>query len=185
MNAWEAEKHQSNAKLLAHHAEWALLSDKTANTTLNQADGGVFTWGGFWPTLASLYQIEAGRPQEDPAAYATLTLPHDPPPRGFGGPGVIKASFSLLEWSKRPEVLRAWAELSKKYDLKGSPFGDKALDPFGLLDGEISAPWARSLSMNLNRRLGWHGFVDTAEAIKVVLKEMADKHMVPPLPIGK
>ena len=182
VNAWETEKHQSDAKLLAHHAEWALLSGEAENKALNQSDGGVFTWGAFWPTLASWYKLRAIRPQENPAAYATLSLPHSPPPRGFGGPGVIRSSFSFLDWSKTPEVLQAWEDLSKKHDLKGSPFGDKALDTFGLLDGEISAPWPRSISMNLNRKLGWHGFVDTSEAIKAVFEEMARKHMVPPMP---
>ena len=184
ISAWETEKHQSNAKLLAYHAEWALLSEKTGNKFLNEADGGVFTWGGFWPTLASWYHLQPGHPQEDATAYATLTLPHNTPPRRFGGPGVLKASFSFLEWSKQPEVLQAWEELSKKHSLRGSPFGDKAPDTFGLLDVEISPPWPRSLSMNLNRKLGWHGFVDTAEAVKAVFEEMADKHMVPPLPAG-
>ena len=34
-------------------------------------------------------------------------------------------------------------------------------------------------SVSKNRKLGWHGFVDSAEAILDCIKEMADMKMVP------
>ena len=180
--AWEAEKHQSAATLMAYHAEWALLTPEAGNQALNQCDSSAFSWGKFWPTLAEWYHTSAGRPKDNPEAYATMTMPYPVPPRGFGGPGVVKASFSFVEWSKKPEVQRAWDELKEKYGLKDSPFGDKAMDTFGLIDGEILGGWGRVMSMDRNRKLGWHGYVDTKEAIKQVLGELADLKMVPPLP---
>lgn len=106
--AWLAEKHQSTASLMCYHAEWALLSPNTANTALNHADGGSFSWGKFWPVLASWYGIPAGLPQSDASAYATITMPYPVPPLGFGGPGIIHANFSFLDWSKKAEVNQAW-----------------------------------------------------------------------------
>ena len=180
--AWLAEKHLSTATHLAHHAEWALLSPSTANEMLNHADGGSFSWGKFWPVLASWYGVPDGKPLSDATAYQKITMPDAVPPLGFGGPGIIHASFSFLEWSKKPEVVRAWEELVKQHGLKGSPFGDKAQDTFGLIDGEILGGWGRVINMNKSRKLGWNGFVDTGESIKEVMEEMGRLALVPPFP---
>ncbi|KAK4942605.1 hypothetical protein LTR10_017734 [Elasticomyces elasticus] len=179
--AWDAEKAQSMSTLLGYHAEWALLTPEAGNQALNQSDSSAFAWGKFWPTLAEWYHIPSGQPANDPDAYVTITMPYPVPPRGFGGPGIIRASFSFLEWSKRAEVLNAWDEVRNKHGLKYSPFGDKAVDTFGLLDAEVLGGWGRVMSMDKNRKLGWHGYVDTKDAIKQVIQEMADLHMVPPL----
>ncbi|KAI1620680.1 hypothetical protein EDD37DRAFT_569297 [Exophiala viscosa] len=179
--AWAAEKAQSMSTLLGYHAEWALLTPEAGNQALNQSDSSAFAWGKFWPTLASWYNIPVGQPANDSDAYVTITMLYPVPPRGFGGPGVIKASFSFLEWSKKGEVLNAWDKVRNKYGLKYSPFGDKSMDTFGLLDAEVLGGWGRVMSMNKNRQLGWHGFVDTKDAIKQVIIEMAELHMVPPL----
>ncbi|EXJ68547.1 uncharacterized protein A1O5_08340 [Cladophialophora psammophila CBS 110553] len=179
--AWDVVKQQSMSTLIAYHAEWAVLTPEAGNQALNQCDDSAFAWGKFWPTLANWYQTSAGRPAPNADAYATITMPHPVPPRGFGGPGLVKASFSFLEWSKKPEVLKAWEELKVKHGLKYSPFGDKAMDTFGLIDGELLGGWGRVLSMDRNRKLGWHGFVSTKEAIKQVITEMADLKMVPPM----
>lgn len=179
--AWDVEKAKSMSTLIGYHAEWALLTPEAGNEALNQSDSSAFAWGKFWPTLASWYNISAGQPASAPDAYATITMPYPAAPRGFGGPGVIKASFSFLEWSKKPEVIAAWEELRNKHGLKYSPFGKRAMDTFGLLDAEILGSWGTVMSMDKNRKLGWHGFVDTKEAIKQVIHEMSKHHMVPPL----
>jgi hypothetical protein len=181
--AWDAVKQQSSSTLIAYHAEWALLTPEAGNQALNQCDDSIFSWGKFWPTLANWYGTTADRPKDDANAYSTITMPFHIPPRGFGGPGVIKASFSFLEWSKKPEVLAAWEELNTKHGLKYSPFGDKAVDTFGLIDGEILGGWQRVLSMDKNHKLGWHGSVDTKDAIRQVLGEMAGLKMIPPLQV--
>jgi nucleoside-diphosphate-sugar epimerase len=179
--AWDAVKQQSMSTLIAYHAEWALLTPEAGNQALNQCDDSMFAFGKFWPTLARWYQLPAGQPAKDSSAYSTITMPYPVPPRGFGGPGIVRASFSFLEWSKKPEVERAWEELKAKHSLKFSPFGDKAMDTFGLIDGEILGSWGRVISMDKNHQLGWHGTVRTEEAIKQVISEMAELKMVPPL----
>ncbi len=179
VSAWDVVKQQSTSTLIAYHAEWALLTPGAGNQALNQCDDSAFAWGKFWPTLAKLYGTSAGQPATDAGAYGTITMPYPVPPRGFGGPGIIKASFSFLEWSKKPEVLKAWEDLKATYDLKYSPF-EKAVDTFGLIDGEILGGWGRVISMDKNRALGWHGTVRTEEAIKQVMSEMAELKMVPP-----
>lgn len=179
--AWDAIKQQSSSTLIAYHAEWALLTPGAGNQALNQSDDSAFGWGKFWPALARWYATTASTPKSDQDAYATITMPYPFPPRGFGGPGTIRASFSFLEWSKKPEVLKAWEELRAKHGLKHSPFGDKAVDTFGLIDGEILGGWGRVLSMDRNHELGWYGSVRTEEAIRVVIQDMVELGMVPPI----
>ena len=94
---------------------------------------------------------------------------------------MVKASFGFLEWSKDPEVLKAWEELRAKHGLRDSPFGGKAKETFGLIDGEILGGWGRVVAMDRSRKLGWHGYADTKEAIKGVIDDMAKLKMVPPL----
>lgn len=181
--AYVAEKHQSSATLLSHHAEWALLTPATGNQLLNSCDSSAFSWGKLWPTLASHYDLRAGTPAPASSrAYRPVTLAHDPPPLSFGGAGTIHSTFTFLEWSQRRQVRAAWAELAAHHQLQGSAF-EHAEDTFGLLDAEILGPWGRVLSMNKNRRLGWHGFVDTRESIEEVIREMARLRLVPPMPV--
>jgi hypothetical protein len=42
----------------------------------------------------------------------------------FGPPGVVHYAFSLVEWARRPEVVKAWRELAEKHDLVEKEFRD-------------------------------------------------------------
>ena len=83
LRAWEATLVLSSARLNAYLEEWAALSDAAAGEKLNAADGGPFTWGGFWPRFAAWYGVEGGRPSFEARDYRSLTTRHDPPPRGY------------------------------------------------------------------------------------------------------
>ncbi|MCJ1382511.1 hypothetical protein MMC17_005624 [Xylographa soralifera] len=180
ISAWETESHQSTATLIAYHAEWAALTPAAADQALNISDSSQFTWGKFWPILAKWYGISYTSPNPDTKAYNLLEMPLEPPPRGFGPRGKIYASFSFASWAQEPEVLTAWDALRKKYGLVQSPFDD-TLKTFGLIDGEILTPWPRSISMDKSRKLGWHGYVDTKDAIFETITKLAELKMVPPM----
>jgi len=180
ISAWETESHLSMATLIAYHAEWAALTAAAADQALNISDSSQFTWGKFWPILAKWYGIPYTSPNPDAEAYTLMEMPLEPPPRGFGPRGKIYASFSFASWAQKPEVLAAWDALRKKYGLLQSPFDD-TLKTFGLIDGEILTPWPRSISMDKSRKLGWHGYVDTKDAIFETITELAELKMVPPM----
>jgi hypothetical protein len=99
-------------------------------------------------------------------------------PNSFGPKGRIGYTFTFESWASEPAVLKAWEEIRHKFNLQQSPFDDVQKN-FGLLDAEILTPWSRSINMNRSRKLGWNGFVDTNEAIKEVIGEMAELGMVP------
>ena len=98
----------------------------------------------------------------------------------FGPRGRIPYKFKFESWASQPAVISAFEVLRKKHNLKYSPFDDVKTS-FGTLDAEILTPWPRSTSMNRSRKLGGHGFVDTSEAIREVIGEMAGLGMVPAL----
>jgi hypothetical protein len=51
---------------------------------------------------------------------------------------------------------------------------------FGFADGSLLGS-TLDLTMNKARKMGWHGFVDSNDAILEVLGEFADLKMVPPV----
>ena len=186
IGAWDANKDLSAVKLIAYFEEWAVLTDGAADQSLNIVDDSRFSYGVFWPILASWYDLNYGIPVSDGSKYQHITMPRDPPPRGFGGPGLIKATWSFASWAEKPEVKAAWKTIQKREGL------DLTLDPwrnskafqecFGTLDAEILGPWTRSESMDKAKKLGWTGFVDSKEAINEAIGGLAALKMVPALP---
>jgi hypothetical protein len=92
----------------------------------------------------------------------------------------MRFKFTFVEWAKRPENKKAWGEIEKKFGLKMNPFEDSKVDRiFAFLDYGALIPYQFSYSMTKGRKLGWHGYVDSLEAIRTVIEEFADLRMVP------
>ena len=144
--AWAAEKHVASSRMIAHHAEWLFSTPETADEVLNIADGGVFSYGKFWPVLSAFFGLPYEVPPSDDASYQTVTMPEALPPRGFGPAGQFRASACFDEWAVRPEVKAKWAEMKSEYGLehRNDPF-ENHQDVFGLLDGEVLGGWPRSI----------------------------------------
>lgn len=81
--AWDREFCQSTALLNAHFEEWAVLTDKAANEAFNIQDGQSFTWGRFWPYLASWFGIAWNPPEADSSKFRVTTCRHVDTPRGY------------------------------------------------------------------------------------------------------
>ena len=141
VEAWDINKDLTTASLIGYFSEWVVLTPGAANEAFNLVDDSPFSYGKFWPTLASWYKIPYSVPEADESKYTTVTLPQNPPPRGFGKPGQVKIAFSLEEWAIRPEVKATWEKIQEREGL------NKAFDPwrsrdslqnnFATLDGEI------------------------------------------------
>ena len=105
----------------------------------------------------------------------------DPPPRGYGGRGVVRRKYSMVEWAERSEVKAAWKELREEHGLAEIKEVDRV---FGFLDGTLVRAGALLFSSDKARKLGWFGFVDSSEAIREVFEDLAKVKMIPPLPTG-
>jgi nucleoside-diphosphate-sugar epimerase len=61
---WNALTDVTDARLLAHHLEWAALTSQARNQAFNVVNGDVFRWRWLWPQLAAYFGIEAAGPPE-------------------------------------------------------------------------------------------------------------------------
>jgi nucleoside-diphosphate-sugar epimerase len=183
--AWDINKDNTTARLIGYFSEWVILSKGTENEAFNLVDDSPFSYGAFWPEVASWYGLSASLPESDESKYQTITLPMSPPPRGFGGPGVVKITFSFEEWSQRAEVKAAWEKVRERGGLVGAsdPWakGNESTlkNIFATLDAEILGGWARTQTMDKAKALGWHGHVRTADGFKDTIEKMAGLKMVP------
>ena len=80
--AWDREYCQSTAMRNAYLEEWAVLTGEAANEAFNAQDGLAFTWGRFWPYLATWYGTGWEGPESDPEKYRTFTSRAKETPRG-------------------------------------------------------------------------------------------------------
>ncbi len=173
------------ARLIGYFSEWAVLNEGAANEAFNLVDDSPFSYGRFWPQVAGWYGLSAGLPDENPENYHVITLGMNPPPRGFGGPGIVKVKISFEEWAKRPEVKEAWEQIREREGLTGAqdPWaegkGYLLKDIFGSLDAEILGSWSRTQTMDKAKKLGWHGHVRTADGFRDTIEKMARLKMVP------
>ncbi|KAK5175839.1 uncharacterized protein LTR77_000979 [Saxophila tyrrhenica] len=179
-SAWDREMCQSTAMVNAYLEEWAVLTPDAENEAFNAQDGLPFTWGRFWAHLASWYGVEWTPPETDQSKYRETISRATETPRGYGPQGVVRSSFSLMEWMERPEVEKAWNEVKEKHGLKVDPVKDR-VQIFGLTDSAVISCWPLSLSMRKARKMGFHGSVDSYEAAFHCLKDMANLKISAPL----
>ncbi|KAK5717974.1 hypothetical protein LTR15_008817 [Elasticomyces elasticus] len=183
--AWDALKDLSTASLIGRFSEWAVLTKEAANEAFNIVDDSPFAYGKFWPTLASWYGLQYATPTDDEEAYTVVTLPANPPPRGFGKPGQVKLTFTFEHWSLKVEVKAAWkriverSKLDPALDLFGPGREQLLDDTFRSLDAEMLGSWGRIETMDKAKKLGWHGHVQTDEGIRETLEKMMELKMVP------
>ncbi|KAJ8118577.1 hypothetical protein OPT61_g454 [Boeremia exigua] len=181
LKAWETNRCMSSSKMNGYMEEWAVLTEEAKNEKFNTMDGTTFTWGNHWPKLAKSYGIDYDRPSIDESVYTVVKSKHDPPPRGFGPPATYRIRFRLVDWARQEKVQSAWAELETRYNLTSGKLQDMDIDRiFGFTDGSLMGT-PLDLTMNKARKMGWHGFVDSNDAIIEVLAEFVKLGMLPPL----
>jgi len=111
---WQNPQDQSSAMLNAYLEEWAVLVEQRGlGEKYDAVDGSAFTWEGFWPVLARWYGLDWEGPVLDQDGLETIESAYDPPPRGYGGRGVVRYSFLFSEWATRTEVTEAWREICR------------------------------------------------------------------------
>lgn len=135
MEAWQAHSDMSSAMMNAYMEEWAVLTPAAADQSFNTVDGSVFTWEGFWPRLAGWFGLEWTGPK-DGAEYVAMETAYVP--RGYGGKGVSRRIFTMVEWAKKDNVRAAWKKLAGEHGLMVKDLGDLEVDRvFGFLDGSL------------------------------------------------
>lgn len=80
--AWDKEYCQSSAMMNSYMNEWAVLTPEAKDEAFNVQDGQNFTWGRFWPYLASWYGAKSSPPENDDEKYQTFKSRSVETPRG-------------------------------------------------------------------------------------------------------
>lgn len=144
LKAWDTTQTISSAQMNGYLSEYVALTDGAKNRVFNAADDCAFSWGKAWPKIAARFNIPWAAPDtSESTQWITIPFP-SPPPRGFGPKGSVNFKFSLTQWSKDPEVQKAWAELAQKHGLRKTD--PKDLDRvFGFLDFTLGMSYPISL----------------------------------------
>ncbi|KUJ19294.1 uncharacterized protein LY89DRAFT_706108 [Mollisia scopiformis] len=183
IGAWDINKDLSTASLIGYFSEWAVLTEEARNQAFNVVDDSPFSYGKFWPELAGWYGIEYDLPEQDEAKYNLVRMPRNPPPRGFGTPGVLKVKFSFEEWARSESIKETWEKIQEREGLTKelNPWKDKEtlFNVFATLDAELLGGWARTQTMDKAKKMGWHGHVQTNEGMKLTIEKMIEMKMVP------
>ena len=175
--SWQAQQSMSSSMMNAYMEEWAVLlgpKDQKYNT----CDSSAFAWEKCWPRIAGWYGVEWSGAQEaeDCDGVETRFIP-----RGYGPKGFTRRKFRMADWAKREDVQKAWGELAEEHGLVQKELVDVER-VFGFLDGTLCRHSALNFSMDKSRKLGWHGFVDSAESFLEVFDDLARLGMIPPVP---
>ncbi|PVH82412.1 hypothetical protein DL98DRAFT_619677 [Cadophora sp. DSE1049] len=129
--------------------------------------------------------VEYGTPEEDDSQYSVVTMPRNPPPSGFGKPGLVRVTFTFEGWAKRDEVKAAWKNIQEREGLRGDldPWRRKEtlVNVFGTLDAEMLGSWSRTQTMDKAKKMGCTGHVQTDEGLRKTIERMAELEMVPAL----
>ncbi|KAL2061320.1 hypothetical protein VTL71DRAFT_7593 [Oculimacula yallundae] len=186
LTAWETTHTHSSAHLTGYQSEHAVLDDRMKDQAFNAIDGTPFSWSRLWPMLAKWYGTTPGRPELDESKYEIMTMPHDPPPRGWGPATSYRSSFSIIAWASQPSVQKAWSEIVQMHNLDNShdPFVDPS-ESFPFLDAALWAVGRLSLSETKGRKMGWYGVVDTNESVFKTLQEFAELDLLPKLSVSQ
>ncbi|KAI1124609.1 hypothetical protein F5Y10DRAFT_249058 [Nemania abortiva] len=173
-HAWDREQVQSTGLLNAYFAEWLALTDDTGNEAFNIHDGFSFTWGRLWPYLAQWYNVGWNPPEIDEAKYRVMQLPGKQTPRGYGPQATLRSTFSLLEWSYKPEVEKAWKEIAQQHGLVLDPFDDHYRSRiFSFADSALIGDAPMVTSIRKARQFGFFGAVDSYHSMFNTLHELA------------
>jgi hypothetical protein len=174
--SWQMSQSMSYAMMNAYLEEWSVL-EGPAGEMFNAFDGSAFTWEAAWPKIAGWFDMQSQGPQEGSEYTATETRFN---PRGYGQKGVTRRKFTMVQWAKREEVQVAWKEMCDEHGL--SMPEEKELDRiFGFLDGTLCRPAPLLFSPDKARKLGWHGYVDSCDALRETFDDLAKLKMVPPM----
>lgn len=101
----------------------------------------------------------------------------------YGPQATLKSTFSLLEWSLRPEVEAAWKELAAKHSLVLDPFDDRyRARIFSFADSALIGDAPMTTSIAKARKFGFFGTVDSYHSIFQTFHDLAKlKLIVPPV----
>ncbi|SPQ19186.1 2c328a9d-3154-4131-bf54-d8c66fa1b544 [Thermothielavioides terrestris] len=187
----------TSSRLHARFCEWAVAEPRAANQAFNVVNGDVQSWQDMWPRLARRFGMRVPRDQfagggggaaelASQAELASHAALNDTPPlsvfaeeAGLVGrvrPSALEQRVSLVKWSQRDDVKKAWARLAEREGLQKDAF-EKATWAF--IDFVLGRNYDIVSSMSKAREAGWTGYEDTWKSFSDVFGELEAANVLP------
>ena len=131
---WNGLTDMTDARLLAHHLEWAATTEAARDQAFNVVNGDIFRWNWMWPRLAAWFGVQA-------AAFDGTIVPLQ---------------------TQLADAAPIWADIARRHGLVEPDLGVLA-SPWHT-DADLGRPIEVVTDMSKSRRLGFTGYQTTEES---------------------
>lgn len=146
---WNGLTDMTDATLLAHHLEWAALTDAAHNQAFNIVNGDVFRWSWMWGRLAGWFGIET----------AQFTGEHQPLEQQLAHSAAI------------------WVEIAARHNLVEEDMG--LVSSAWHTDADLGRPIEVVTDMGKSRKLGFLEYQATDDAFFALFERLRAERIIP------
>lgn len=146
---WNGLTDMTDARLLAHHLEWAAMTEAARNQAFNVVNGDVFRWNWMWRRIASFFGLT-------PAPFTAEGIPLE---RQLADAGPI------------------WAEIARKHGL-AEPDLDRLISAWHT-DADLGRPIEVVTDMSKSRKLGFLEYRATDESFFELFGQLREARIIP------
>jgi nucleoside-diphosphate-sugar epimerase len=146
---WNGLTDMTDARLLAHHLEWAATTDAARNQAFNVVNGDVFRWSWMWKRLAEWFGLQ---------------------PAPFSGEGIT------LE-RQLADAGPIWAEIARKHDLAVTDLS--SITSAWHTDADLGRPIEVVTDMSKSRKLGFLEYQATDDSFFDLFVRLRDARIIP------
>jgi nucleoside-diphosphate-sugar epimerase len=146
---WNALTDVTNARILAHHLEWAATTPAARNQAFNIVNGDIFRWRWLWPRLAEYF----GAP--------------------FAGPGQIPATLEV----RMRDASTIWKQIVANHGLVEERL--ESLASWWHTDADLGREIECVNDMTKSRKLGFSDYQDTYGSFVDVFRRLRQEKIIP------
>ncbi len=139
----------TDARILAHHLEWAATTEAARNEAFNVVNGDVFRWSWMWPRLAHWFGLEA-------APFTGEYLP--------------------LE-KQLADAAPLWTEIARRHGLAEANYS--AVASAWHTDADLGRPIEVVTDMTKSRQLGFLEYQATDQSFFELFARLREARIIP------
>ena len=146
---WNGLTDMTDARLLAHHLEWAATTAAARNLAFNVVNGDVFRWSWMWTRLADWFGLQ---------------------------PAPFPADGAPLE-RQLADAVPIWSEIAHKHDLIEKDLG--VLASAWHTDADLGRPIEVVTDMTRSRKLGFLDYQATDDSFFDLFRKLREARIIP------
>lgn len=146
---WNSLTDMTDARLLAHHLQWAAATPSARNQAFNVVNGDVFRWSWMWERIATWFGLQ---------------------------PVPLKGEGTPLE-QQLADAAPLWADIARKYNLV-EPNLNVLASPWHT-DADLGRPIEVVTDMSKSRKLGFLEYRDTSDSFFDLFTRLREDRLIP------